>query len=450
MNYKQGRYSKYIKPIIWFTDLVIINGAIFLFPINLNNYSLFVIYITLSWIIISLKNNFYEIYRHTRIVQIIALLFRQMLLFSIILYAYMGFFKQPDVGRLALAEYLLFISISIFSFKFFTYFLLKRFRSVLRGNGRDVIVIGNNAKTNQLIQTFKTRPDFGYRFKAEFSANNPDFSLDKCFSYVIENNIDEIYFSVSELTNKQINRLIDFADNNLRTLKFIPDNKDIFSKKLKYEYYDYTPVLSLREIALHNPINAFIKRSFDIVFSSIVILTILSWLTPLMAVLIRIESKGPIFFKQLRHGLDGQEFNCLKFRSMAVNVKTDDLHVKKNDMRVTKVGKFIRATSLDEMPQFYNVFSGQMSIVGPRPHMTSLSEVYMLKADKYMLRHNVKPGITGLAQVSGYRGEVEHDYDIINRVKYDIFYIENWSFLLDLNIIIQTITNAFKGEDKAY
>lgn len=450
MNYKHGRYSKFIKPIIWITDLIILNGTIFLFPINLDNYSLFIFYISISWIIISLKNDFYEIHRHTRVIQITSLLLKQMGYFAIVLYAYMGFFKQPDIGRLALAQYLLCIALAIFSFKFFTYFLLKRFRSVLRGNGRDVIVIGKNAKTSQLIHTFKTRTDFGYRFKAEFPVDDPGFSLDKCFNYVIENNIDEIYFSISELTNKQINRIIDFADNNLRTVKFIPDNKDIFSKKLKYEYYDYIPILSLREIALHDPVNAFIKRTFDLLFSSIVILLILSWLTPLMAILIRMESKGPIFFKQRRHGLDGQEFNCLKFRSMAVNVKTDDLHVKKNDMRVTKVGKFIRATSLDEMPQFYNVFTGQMSIVGPRPHMTSLSEVYMLKADKYMLRHNVKPGITGLAQVSGYRGEVEYDYDIINRVKYDIFYIENWSFLLDLNIIIQTITNAFKGEDKAY
>ncbi|PKQ45746.1 exopolysaccharide biosynthesis polyprenyl glycosylphosphotransferase [Confluentibacter flavum] len=450
MNYRQGRYSKLIKPVIWFTDLIILNVTIFLFPINLNNYSFFVTYISVSWIIISLKNNFYEIHRHTRVVQIIALLFRQMIIFAIILYAYMGFFKQPDVGRLALAKYLLFAAILIFLFKFLTFFLLKKFRSVLRGNGRDVIVIGENAKTRQLIQTFKTRSDFGYRFKAEFSVNSPEFSLDKCFNYIIEHNIDEIYFSVSELTNKQINRLIDFADNNLRTLKFIPDNKDIFSKKLKYEYYDYTPILSLREIALHDPINAFVKRTFDLIFSSVVILFILSWLTPLMAILIRLESKGPIFFKQRRHGLDGQEFNCLKFRSMSVNLKTDDLHVKKNDMRVTKVGKFIRKTSVDEMPQFYNVFSGEMSIVGPRPHMTSLSEVYMQKADKYMLRHNVKPGITGLAQISGYRGEVETDADIINRVKYDIFYVENWSLLLDLNIVIQTVINMFKGEGKAY
>ncbi|CAH8282814.1 putative colanic acid biosynthesis UDP-glucose lipid carrier transferase [Mariniflexile fucanivorans] len=450
MNYKQGRYSKFIKPLVGFIDLIIINGATFIIPINLSNHYLFNFYISILWLIISVKNNFYEVHRHTKIIQITPLLIRQIIFYAIILYAYMGFFKQPDVGRLALAKYLLFITLLIWSFKFFTFFLLKKFRAILSGNGRKVIVVGKNTKTRQLINIFKDNPDYGYQFKANFSINDVDFSLDKCFNYIIENNIDEIYFSVAELSNKQINRLIDFSDNNLRTLKFIPDNKDIFSKNLKFEYYDYIPILSLRKITLHEPINSFVKRTFDLVFSTLVILFILSWLTPLIAFLIRIESKGPIFFKQVRHGLDGQEFNCLKFRSMAVNKNTDDLHVKKNDMRVTKVGKFIRKTSLDEMPQFYNVFSGDMSIVGPRPHMISLSEVYMQKADKYMVRHNVKPGITGLAQVSGYRGEVENDLDIINRVKYDIFYIENWSLLLDANIVIQTFLNIFKGDEKAY
>ncbi|WP_372754714.1 exopolysaccharide biosynthesis polyprenyl glycosylphosphotransferase [Mariniflexile sp.] len=450
MGYKQGRYSKFIKPLIGFVDLIIINGTTYLFPINLESHYPFIVYITVAWLIISVKNNFYEVYRHTKIIQVIPLLIRQMIIFAIILYAYMGFFKQPDLGRLALANYILFASALIFSFKLITFYLLRKFRSVLRGNGRDVIVIGGNARTKQLIEIFKKKSEFGYRFRKEFFVNDVNFSLEKCFAYVLENNIDEIYFSVSELSNKQINKLIDFADNNLRTLKFIPDNKDIFSKKLKYEYYDCIPILSLREITLNEPFNAFLKRTIDLIFSSIVIILILSWLAPLLAILIRLESKGPIFFKQRRHGLDGEEFDCLKFRSMSVSKTTNDLHVKKNDTRVTKLGAFIRKTSLDEMPQFYNVFLGHMSVVGPRPHMTSLSEVYMQKADKYMVRHHVKPGITGLAQVSGYRGEVETDVDIINRVKFDIFYIENWSLLLDFNIIIRTITNMFQGEEKAY
>src|SRR5690606_23008527 len=146
--------------------------------------------------------------------------------------------------------------------------------------------------------------------------------------------------------------------NNLKTLKFIPDNKNIFSKKLTFEYYDYIPILSLRDIPLHNPLNAALKRLFDIVFSLIVIIGILSWLAPIIALIIRLETKGPIYFRQKRNGIDNKEFYCYKFRSMAPNEHADSLMAVKNDMRTTKVGKFIRRTSIDELPQFYNVLFG--------------------------------------------------------------------------------------------
>ena len=450
MNYKQGRYSGLIKPLFAFIDLIIINVAVFLFEVNLNNSYTFCLYISLVWIIISVRNHFYEVQRHTRIIQIIPLLFKQMLFFAIILYAYIGFFKQHTISRLALGNYLLFAFILVCVFKFLTTFLLKKYRKILRGNTRNVIVIGKNEKTRQLINTFNKRLDFGYMFKAQFSMDDEGFSIEKCFDYIIENNIDEIYFSVAELSNKQINKIIDFADNNLRVLKFIPDNKDIFSKKLKYEYYDYIPILSIRTIPLQEPVNKFFKRVFDILFSSFIIVFVLSWLTPILAIFIKLESKGPVFFKQSRNGFNYQEFDCFKFRSMTPN-KNAHLHqATKGDHRITKVGAFIRRTSIDELPQFFNVLFGDMSVVGPRPHMVSHTNMYALKVDKFMVRHFVKPGITGLAQTSGFRGEIEADKDIINRVKYDIFYIENWSLLLDIKIIIQTFINALKGEDKAY
>ena len=185
-------------------------------------------------------------------------------------------------------------------------------------------------------------------------------------------------------------------------------------------------------------------------FSLFVFFGILIWFAPILALLIRLESKGPIFFIQKRTGFDNKEFQCFKFRSMAVNDDADAKQAGKNDMRVTKIGRFIRRTSIDELPQFYNVLFGNMSVVGPRPHMLKHTDEYANKVDKYMLRHFVKPGITGLAQVRGYRGEIEQDSDIQNRIKFDIFYVENWSFLLDLKIIIQTILNGIKGEEKAY
>lgn len=450
MKYKQGRYSNLIKPLFGFIDLVIINMTIFLFEINLSNTYVFGFYISVVWIAIAVKNKFYEVQRHTRLLQIITLIFYQIIFFAIVLYAFIGFFKQPNISRLALAHYLICVFLLISIFKFLTTFLLKKYRMVLGGNVRRVIIIGKNDRTRQLIKTFQDRSDFGYNFKKQFDVKSENFKLESCFQYVIENKIDEIYFSIAELSNEEINRLIDFADNNLRELKFIPDNKDIFSKKLKYEYYNYLPILSLRSIPMQESANKFIKRLFDILFSSFMIVFVMSWLTPIIAILIKLESKGPVFFKQSRNGFNYKEFECYKFRSMTPNEDAHLYQATKGDVRVTKVGAFIRKTSIDEMPQFFNVLFGEMSVVGPRPHMVSHTSMYAQRIDKFMVRHFVKPGITGLAQTSGFRGEIETDKDIINRVKYDIFYIENWSLLLDIKIIIQTFLNALKGEAKAY
>ena len=191
------------------------------------------------------------------------------------------------------------------------------------------------------------------------------------------------------------------------------------------------------------------KRGFDIVFSIIIIVLLLSWLIPILAILIKLESRGPVFFKQGRPGIDENEFFCYKLRSMNINQNTEK-EASKNDPRVTKIGKFMRKTSLDEMPQFLNVLLGDMSVVGPRPHLWAQNKTYGNKVKKYMVRHCVKPGITGLAQVSGFRGEIETETDMINRIKFDVFYIENWSLILDLKIIFQTIINILKGEEKAY
>jgi putative colanic acid biosynthesis UDP-glucose lipid carrier transferase len=243
---------------------------------------------------------------------------------------------------------------------------------------------------------------------------------------------------------------VTFADNNLKTVKFIPDNVEVLSKKLKHDYYGIIPVLTFRTIPLDDPFSLLLKRTFDIAFSSIIILFVLSWLTPVLALLIKLESRGPVFFTQFRNGHNYKSFNCFKFRSMVLNPTADHIQVTRGDSRITTMGKFLRKTSIDEMPQFLNVFLGDMSVVGPRPHMLSHTDMYAKKIDKFMVRHFVKPGITGLAQVSGFRGEVENDKDIIGRVKHDVFYIENWSFFLDIKIIFQTIFNSLKGEEKAY
>ena len=427
-----------------------INAALFLFEINITDVYLLTLYSSVFWVLIAVWNDFYEVQRYTKIIQVINLIFRQLIVYSIILYAFIGFFKQPNISRLALGQYLAFVFFIITFFKFLVYYLLNRYRVALGGNYRNVVVIGDTEKARQLVTIFNKRLEFGFKCKKQFLVKGEDFSLQKSISYIVENNIDEIYASIGDLSNKQINRLIDFADNNLKELKFIPDNKEIFAKKLKYEYYDYIPIISLRDIPLKVPVNKFVKRLFDVLFSSAVIIFLLSWLTPLLAILIKLESKGPVFFKQARNGFNYEEFDCYKFRSMIPNEKAHLYQVSKNDSRITKVGSFMRKTSIDELPQFFNVLFGDMSVVGPRPHMVSHTNMYAESVDKFMVRHFVKPGITGLAQISGFRGEVETDKDIINRVKYDIFYIENWSILLDIKIAFQTFLNAIKGDEKAY
>ena len=450
MFFRQHRYSGLITPISLLVDLFLVNFVARILPINIEYFILFHGYISFCWIVIAFRNEFYQVYRYTKVASILKKLFTQFVFFFLVLYAFIGFFKQPNMSRLALGQYFIFVGFSVSFLKFLSYVLLMEYRERTKGNLRNVVVIGKNKKTDQLISVFKDRPQFGYNFLRQFSTEESNFNQKDCFDYISEKKIDEIYCSVSELSDNQLTQLINFADNNLKTLKFVPDNKNIFAKKLKFEYYDYIPVLSLRDIPLHSPINALIKRIFDILFSLFVIVCLLSWLTPLLAILITLESRGPVFFRQSRNGIDNREFYCYKFRSMAPNLDADEHQATKNDMRITKVGKFIRRTSIDELPQFYNVFFGTMSVVGPRPHMVKHTNEYSDKVDKYMVRHFVKPGITGLAQVRGYRGEIEKDTDIHNRIKFDIFYIENWSLFLDLKIIIQTVINAIKGEAKAY
>jgi len=185
--------------------------------------------------------------------------------------------------------------------------------------------------------------------------------------------------------------------------------------------------------------NAILKRAFDIVFSGFVIVFFLSWMYPLFALIIKLQTRGPAVYKQTREGKDGVHFLCFKFRTMYLNKESDYSWTKVNDPRVTRFGVFLRRTSLDEFPQFLNVLLGQMSIVGPRPHPLKLNDLYRDRIEKFHLRHKTRPGITGLAQMKGFRGSITKYHQINSRVKLDRFYIQNWTFLLDLKIILLTI-----------
>ncbi len=405
--------------------------------------------LTLFWLLIAYYSGFYEVYRNTKETSILLKLIKQFFFIWIITFAYIGF-KYKYVTTNEVTYYILVCFFTVSFFKFFIFFFLKKYRLIYKGNIRKIIVLGAEKNIEEIVTYFRENPFLGYQiYQAIDLKTNKEFSFPKLYHYLIDNKIEEIYISLKDVRNNEIEKLIDFADNNFITLKLIADSKSTLYRNLAVEYYGYIPIISLRKIPLDREINKRLKRSFDILFSIFVIIFILSWLTPLLGILIKIESNGPIFFKQNRPGLKEQDFICYKFRSMQLNITTEQ-EASRNDPRVTRIGRFIRKTSVDELPQFFNVLLGDMAVAGPRPHLWAQNKTYGNKIQKYMVRHYVKPGITGLAQVKGCRGEIETEDDMMNRIKYDVFYIENWSIFMDFKIIFQTIVNIFKGEEKAY
>lgn len=468
MEYTRGRYSWLLRPTLILYDLSIINISVFfLFNFNdenltfflsdfLNNkHVLFAIYSITFWLSTTFLLKFYKVYRYTSLLNIISLLAKQFLVYSIIVFAFIGAFRSININVFKVLAYITYAFFAIGTVKIFSFLILKSVRLYLRGNLRNVILIGSIESTNELKKVFINKKQLGYKLKASFndlSDINRSKTITNSFKFLNTNVIDEIYCSVDELTEIEVNEYVKYANTNHCNIKFIPKNNKIFSKRFRIDYYNYLPVLSIQEGAINDEFNKFIKRVFDIIFSLLIIIFLLSWLSVLLFIIIKLDSKGPLFYKHKRNGINYKEFYCFKYRSLSVTNEKKGTYVKPEDPRVTKIGKFLRKTSIDELPQFINVLLGDMSVVGPRPHMLSYTNEYSKKIDMYnfIYRHHVKPGVTGLAQVSGFRGEIETDKDIIGRIEYDIFYIENWSILLDIKIIFQTIKKIIVGDNKAY
>lgn len=432
--------------------LVTINLTLFLLtPDTYLNIQAFIWY-NLSWVLISIGLNFYSVERKERFRTKFHKFLRHYHIFTMAYFTLFAFmrFEFSISYQIFVLSFLLFL----LTFYRWFFFSVRRLYRLEGGNYVNVIVVGNDSNTRILKKVF-SEPDFGYRYKGYFHNKRSEKdeylgSIDQCYQFVLDNQIDEIYCMVSQLSSSELQKLIHFADNNLKRLKLVPDNKEIFTRAMNVELFGNVPVLNLRNSPLEVYYAKYGKRIFDIIFSSLVLLLILSWLIPILYIVMRTESKGPLFFKQVRHGYNKKPFWCYKFRSMAVNELANTRMCTRDDPRVTRIGKILRRTSLDELPQFINVLMGQMSVVGPRPHMESHTLEYASSVDKYLVRHFAKPGITGLAQIKGYRGEVTCKADIINRTRYDIFYLEKWCPILDMKIIYYTIYNAITGDEKAF
>lgn len=332
--------------------------------------------------------------------------------------------------------------------------ILMRFRAN-KGNLKNVILVGNEQTVYQLFEILKT-PIYGYNIVGFFydgECTNQEMAAKRLGGtgdiygwLTVHSNINEIYGYFPKEQHDTINMMSKFCDNHLIRFYYIPAI-NVFKGNMVITFMEGIPVIARREEPLRKDSNKLAKRIFDIIFSSFVLLLIFPWIFIFVSVMIKIQSPGPIFFLQERTGLDGKIFKCIKFRSMKVNNDADEIQATKNDPRKFPFGDFMRKTNIDELPQFINVFLGDMSVVGPRPHMLKHTAEYSKLINHFMVRHFAKPGITGLAQVSGFRGETRYIDQMEGRVKKDIEYIENWTFLLDLKIIVKTVTNMF-GKEK--
>ena len=262
--------------------------------------------------------------------------------------------------------------------------------------------------------------------------------------------IDELFIVTNPDLISDLNYFFELGDKHCMRLKFVPDFSLISKRHFSSSNLDNFHIIKPRYEPLQNAYNRLVKRIFDIIFSGLVILFVLSWLYPLMAYLIKKQSEGPVLFKQMRTGKKNEPFCCYKFRSMYKNSGDESQQAKKEDARVTPIGRFLRRTSLDELPQFLNVFMGNMSVVGPRPHMIKHTFDYNNHINNFMVRHFVKPGITGLAQVSGLRGETKKVVDMKRRVNKDIEYVQKWSLITDIKICFLTIIVVAMGDKNAF
>ncbi|MEG1617185.1 MAG: undecaprenyl-phosphate glucose phosphotransferase [Bacteroidales bacterium] len=364
--------------------------------------------------------------------------------------------KFVDLSRTFVAIFYLVFFCTLFCWWFFVWFMLKRYRKS-GYNFKNVALVGSGKNIEDLYTELTAQDAYGYRVLGYFDKSwkrgtrlKPYLGdLDSMLSYMHVNQVDELYCGLMANENPRIAQLMNYCENNMIRFYIVPCFDTEISRTMKLELLGTVPVMIPRKEPLNDLLARFIKRSFDILFALMVLLIAPLWYLPI-AVAVKLSSPGPVLFKQLRTGRGGKDFWCYKFRSMHVNDAADTLQATKDDPRKTVIGDFLRRTNLDELPQFINILKGEMSVVGPRPHMLKHTHDYSRLIDKYMVRHYVKPGLTGWAQVNGYRGETREEWQMEKRVEYDLWYLENWSFWLDMKIIAQTSVQVFKPDDHAF
>ena len=457
---KKGRYGHFIGGLLTIADFVILNIIFILIgvcEVGDNNGVFYTkhIWFALNVSLIVAHSLAVDIHRK-RVVyadKVVINTLKLVLTHAVVFFLIVSFL---DFGKISLKTYgVFYISFSIVLSVWWVISrkLLKAYRK--RGfNFKRVVIVGCNEIGRRLYNELQSDQGYGYKVLGMFDNKENAEGCD-CYKgelgdieqFIKEYKIDEMYCALTG--DFVVSRMIHISESNAVDFYYLPQIGKNVVRQFTLDSIGRVPVMSIRSNPLNSTLNRFVKRLFDFIISSIVLLLSPIVLIP-VGIAIKLSSPGPIFFKQKRTGLRGKDFYCYKFRTMKVNNEADTKQATKEDPRKTKLGDFLRKTSIDELPQFYNVWKGDMSVVGPRPHMLKHTKDYSALIDKYMLRHIIKPGITGWAQVNGYRGQTNYLWQMEKRVEYDVWYAENWNFFLDLKIIFLTVWNVFRGEKNAY
>ncbi|MCB0499477.1 MAG: exopolysaccharide biosynthesis polyprenyl glycosylphosphotransferase [Cyclobacteriaceae bacterium] len=446
--------TNFTRGLLFLGDILFLNLAILLssnlfepnFELGATNNIYLLIFSNLVWLFLVVVSTPYNIGKSWSIPKILKSQLAFIFVHSIVVASLFFLFNKAYPIFQIVAIYLIFVPL-FFLFRVLFFYLRKVMTKETMV--KNYIIIGKNDLSQEVRRYFLMNPDIGYKFHGYFEFVSGKFDHKEIQKFCENKEIHEIYYCLPNAPKTEIAQLVNYGLSSLVKVKLIVE-PNTPQQAISLEKYDVQPGLNLATIPLDDARNQFVKRIFDIFFSGIFMALILSWLVPLIGLIIKLDSKGPVFFVQWRSGEGNKPFKCLKFRSMKVNQEADTKQATKDDPRITKLGHFLRKSSIDELPQFLNVLGGSMSVVGPRPHMLKHTEEYSKVIEKFLGRHYVKPGITGLAQCMGYRGETKDLADMENRVRLDRHYIENWTFWLDIKIIFLTVVSLIRGSDKAY
>jgi undecaprenyl-phosphate galactose phosphotransferase/putative colanic acid biosynthesis UDP-glucose lipid carrier transferase len=456
------RYSKYLPTIALAGDFVILN-LIFVYGFCLisgkancisEKLLIFYAYLNVSWLILSIIFKSIDISHTLLKKKMLFAYIKKIVFFFFIFLLYFQVIPLNYIPRQYIEYIFPIFFMSLIVWKFGLYYIFLIYRK-MGYNYRKVIIVGINKNTQQLRDYFTGSNLNGYRFLGFIDQQKSKRrgiigTWDDLQTIVEEQDIDEIYIGWGSIPKNILPKITEAANQFPLKIRIVPDFGEFSYKNAEPVNYGMVQVLQFHPGPLSYWYNRLIKRGFDIIFSIIIILGFLSWMSAILYLLSLLGSREGLFFLQKRTGADGKVFQCIKFRTMRKNEDADKKQATYRDKRITPVGRFLRKSSLDELPQFINVLIGQMSVVGPRPHMLRHTSQYRKLVRRFMVRHTIKPGITGLAQVRGFRGEIRKVSDIRQRIYHDVDYIEKWSFGLDLKIIMLTLLNLVKGDKKAY